>query len=126
MADGEKSQNKTELPNSHTTSKPSSTIVMNKGKSDSSIAEVLVNEYANNVDKQSKMSYDSESSVMRNHLISNASRYGPPRSGVDSSMNGNSDGSFQAKCAPLSLQYFATVYYGPCLKKTPVKVSIGP
>ena len=81
-------------------------------KSDSSIAEVLVNEYASNVDKQSKTSYDSEASAPRNHAGFNASS--APGSGTDFSM----------KCAPWSLQYFATVHYGPFLQKNPVKVSV--
>lgn len=101
-------------------------MVMSNGKSDSSIGEVLVNEYTNNLDKQSKLSYDSEASMMRNHLSPNASQQGTPSSVVDSSVNGNDDGSFRYKYAPISLQNFATVYYGPALQKTPVKVSIGP
>ena len=100
-------------------------MVMSNGKSDSSIGEVLVNEYTNNLDKQSKLSYDSEASMMRNHLSPNASQHGTPSSVVDSSVNDNDDGSFRYKCAPISLQNFATVYYGPALQKTPVKVSIG-
>ena len=71
-----------------------------------------MNEYASNVDKQSKTSYDSEASAPRNHAGFNAST--APGSGTDSLM----------KCAQLSLQYFATVHYGPFLKKTPVKVSV--
>ena len=118
-ANGEKVPPKNALSNSHAPSQTNNTVVMNK--SDSSIAEVLVNEYASNVDKQSKTSYDSEASVARNHVGSNVST--TPRSGTDSSMNFNGDGSCPAACAPLSLQHFATVYYGPFLRKTPVKVS---
>lgn len=120
---GETIQYKTELSNSHAPTKPIDTIVITKDKSDSSIAEVLVNEYANNVDKQSKISYDSEASIMRNHLSSNASQESAPGRRTDSSKNGKSDGSCTAMRAPLSLQHFATVYYGPFLQKTPVKVS---
>ncbi|PFX16832.1 Protein patched-like 2 [Stylophora pistillata] len=122
--DGEKNQHKLELSDGQTTSNPSNTIVMSNGKSDSSIAGVLINEYANNSDKQSKLSYDSETSMMRNHLSSNASQYGPPSSVVNSSVNGNDDGSIRSRCAPLSLQHFATVYYGPALQKMPVKVAV--
>lgn len=123
-ANGETIQHNNEVSNSRAPTKPIDTIVITKDKSDSSIAEVLVNEYANNVDKQSKMSYDSEASIMRNHLSSNASQESAPGSGTDSSTNyGSSDGVYSAKCAPLSLQHFATVYYGPFLQKTLVKVS---
>lgn len=122
----EKNQHELEHSDNHAVSKPSNTMVMSNGKSDSSIGEVLVNEYTNNLDKQSKLSYDSEASIMRNHLSSNASQHGTPSSVVDSSVNSNDDGSFRHKCAPISLQNFATVYYGPALQKTPVKVSIGP
>lgn len=121
-ANGEKIQHKNVLSNSHSPPQVNNTIVMTKEKSDSSIAEVLVNEYANNVDKQSKISYDSEASVARNHVGSNASS--APGSGTDSSMNFNGNGSCPAMCVPLSLQHFATVHYGPFLQKTPVKVSI--
>ena len=119
-ANQEKVPPKNGLSNSHAPPQTNNTVVMNK--SDSSIAEVLVNEYASNVDKQSKTSYDSEASVARNHVGSNPST--APGSGTDSSMNFNENGSCPATCAPLSLQYFATVYYGPFLRKTPVKVSV--
>ena len=118
-ANGEKVQHKNGLSNSHAPPQTNNTVVM---KSDSSIAEVLVNEYASNVDEQSKTSYDSEASVARNHVGSNAST--APGSGTDSSMNFNGNGSCPATCALLSLQHFATLYYGPFLRKTPVKVSV--
>ncbi|KAL9951680.1 hypothetical protein ACROYT_G044398 [Oculina patagonica] len=118
-ANGETIPHKNELSNSQAPPKPIDTIVISRDKSDSSIAEVLVNEYANNVDKQSKLSYDSEASIMRNHLSSNASQESAPGSGTDSSMD-----SISAMCALLSLQHFATVYYGPFLQKTPVKVVV--
>ena len=64
---GEHSVNsRTELSANPVTPKPTQTIVMTvpaKNKSDSSIADVLVNEYASNGDKQSKNSYGSEASV---------------------------------------------------------------
>jgi len=119
-AHGQKVPPKNGLSNSHAPPQTNNTVVMNK--SDSSIAEVLVNEYASNVDKQSKTSYGSEASVTRNHVGSNAST--APGNGTDSSMNFNGNGSCPAMCAPLSLQHFATVYYGPFLQKTPVKVSV--
>ena len=57
---------KTELANKDIiTHGPAKTLVLAKPatqKSDSSIAEVLVNEYVNNGDKQSKKSYDSSAS----------------------------------------------------------------
>lgn len=58
---------KTELANKDIISHgPAKTLVLAKPatqKSDSSIAEVLVNEYVNNGDKQSKKSYDSAASL---------------------------------------------------------------
>ena len=57
---------RTELSANPVTPQPTQTMVMTvpaKDKSDSSIAEVLVNEYASNGDKQSKNSYGSEASV---------------------------------------------------------------
>ena len=57
---------KTELAVNPVTTRPTKTIVMatpTKEKSDSSIAEVLVNEYVSNGDKKSKRSYDSEASM---------------------------------------------------------------
>ena len=119
-ANGLNIQHKNGLSNSHAPPQTNNTVVMNK--SDSSIAEVLVNDYASNTDKQSKTSYDSEASVARNHVGSNTST--APGSGTHSSMNFNENGSCPAKCIPLSLQHFATVYYGPFLKKTPVKVRV--
>lgn len=119
-ANGEKVPPQTNLSNSHAPPQTNNTVVMNK--SDSSIAEVLVNEYASNVDKQSKTSYDSEASVPRHQVGSNAST--APGSGTDSSMNFNGSGSCPATYSSLSLQYFATVHYGPFLRKIPVKVSV--
>ena len=64
---GQNSANsKTELANNHITTRPVKTMVTSmpaKEKSDSSIAQVLVNEYVSNGDKQSKKSYDSEASM---------------------------------------------------------------
>ena len=57
---------RTELSANPVTPQPTQTMVMTapaKNKSDSSIADVLVNEYASNGDKQSKNSYGSEASV---------------------------------------------------------------
>ena len=57
---------RTELSANPVTPQPTQTMVMTvpaKNKSDSSIADVLVNEYASNGDKQSKTSYGSEASV---------------------------------------------------------------
>lgn len=57
---------RTELSANPVTPQPTQTMAMTvpaKNKSDSSIAEVLVNEYASNGDKQSKNSYGSEASV---------------------------------------------------------------
>jgi len=57
---------RTELSANPVTPQPTQTMVMTvpaKDKSDSSIAEVLVNEYASNGDKHSKNSYGSEASV---------------------------------------------------------------
>jgi len=119
-AHGEKVPPQNGLSNSHAPPQTNNIVVMTK--SDSSIAEVLVNDYASNVDKQSKTSYDSEASVTRNHVSSNAST--APGSGTDSSMNFNGNGSCPAMCNPFSLQHFATFYYGPFLRKTPVKVSV--
>ena len=66
-ANGEHNANsRTELSVNPVISRPTKTIVMTvpaKDKSDSSIAEVLANEYAGNGDKQSKNSYGSEASV---------------------------------------------------------------
>ena len=119
-AHGEKVPPQNGLSNSHAPPQTNNIVVINK--SDSSIAEVLVNDYASNVDKQSKTSYDSEASVTRNHVGSNASTV--PEGGADSSMNFNGNGSSPKMCTPWSLQHFATIYYGPFLRKTPVKVSV--
>ena len=57
---------KTELSNGHIITRPVDTMVItkpSKEKSDSSIAEVLKNEYASNRDKQLKRSFDSEASI---------------------------------------------------------------
>ena len=57
---------RTELSANPVTPQPTQTMAMTvpaKNKSDSSIADVLVNEYASNGDKQSKNSYGSEASV---------------------------------------------------------------
>lgn len=57
---------RTELSANPVIPQPTQTMVMTvpaKDKSDSSIAEVLVNEYASNGDKHSKNSYGSEASV---------------------------------------------------------------
>ena len=63
---------RTELSANSVTSPPTQTMVMTvpaKDKSDSSIAEVLVNEYARNGDKQSKNSYGSEASVTGKKML---------------------------------------------------------
>ena len=63
---------KTELSANPVTLQPTQTMVMTvpaKDKSDSSIAEVLVNEYASNGDKQSKNSYGSEASVTGKKML---------------------------------------------------------
>lgn len=65
-ANGHFTTSKSELSTNHITAQPAQTMVMSmpvKEKSDSSIAEVLMNEYVTNGDKHSKRSCDSEASM---------------------------------------------------------------
>lgn len=116
---------RTELSANPVTPQPTQTMVMTvpaKNKSDSSIADVLVNEYASNGDKQSKNSYGSEASVTGNHVNSTAMEMPHP---VTTRNNGNSGKSSAARCGRfLLLEYFATTYYGPFLRENPVKVAV--
>lgn len=73
-------------------------MVMSNGKLDFFIGEVLVNEYINNLDKQFKLFYDSEVSMMRNYFSFNVLQYGILSSVVDFLVNGNDDGFFWYKC----------------------------
>ena len=57
-----------------------------------------------------------------NHVSSNGIQIASSRMGNTS---GNGKGKAKgAACRWISLEYFATAYYGPCLQKTPVKVSL--
>lgn len=65
---------KTELSGNQVTGRPSQTMVMSattKGKSNSSIAEVLAKDYVMNDDKHWKGSSDNQGSVLRIYLQTN-------------------------------------------------------
>lgn len=55
-------------------------------------------------------------------MNSDASQMTSSKNGNDSMINWNGKAN-DAVCGRLSLEHFATAYYGPFLQKTPVKVS---
>lgn len=116
---------KTELSSNQVTVRPTQTIVMSvlaNDKSESSVAEVVVNEYLSNDEKQSKGTYSSQSSVAGNHVDVNTMQITAlPKNSTNP--KGNSQVN-DISCSRLSLEYFATTYYGPALQQTPVKLVV--
>ncbi|XP_068727610.1 protein patched homolog 1-like isoform X2 [Montipora capricornis] len=116
---------KTELSSNQVTVTPTQTIVMSvlaNDKSESSVADVLVNEYLSNDEKQSKGTYSSQSSVAGNHVDVNTMQITAlPKNSTNP--KGNSQVN-DISCSRLSLEYFATTYYGPALQQTPVKLVV--
>ncbi|XP_068677208.1 uncharacterized protein [Montipora foliosa] len=116
---------KTELSSNQVTVTPTQTIVMSvlaNDKSESSVADVLVNEYLSNDEKQSKGTYSSQSSVAGNHVDVNTMQITAlPKNSTNP--KGNSQVN-DISCSRLSLEYFAATYYGPALQQTPVKLVV--
>ena len=57
------------------------------------------------------------------HVSSNGTQIAASRTGNNPMVN-SKDEAKGAACSWISLEYFAAAYYGPCLQKTPVKVSL--
>jgi len=112
---------KTEISGSQVTGRPSQTMVMSettKDKSDSSIAEVLAKDYVMNDDKHWKGSLDNQGTQVNSNAMQITAfprNTNPPKGRGDAHDN---------MCSRLSLDYFASVYYGPFLQETPVKVVV--
>ncbi|KAK2569950.1 Protein patched-like protein 1 [Acropora cervicornis] len=112
---------KTEISGSQVTGRPSQTMVMSettKDKSDSSIAEVLAKDYVMNDDKHWKGSLDNQGTQVNSNAMQITAfprNTNPPK---------GRGGAHDNMCSRLSLDYFASVYYGPFLQETPVKVVV--